>query len=239
MMSFFVPGHGLTHNFTKCVFENNQEGAVQYVNIGEGIAKVAFHLNTFAKNGEAMFGNFTTSDSAVRIKVQNTPDVLIVNNVFRKNQGGLLLTSYGATWRSSLNGYISNNLFLENQNREALMVRGSKSQASNQKINIALNTFAFNNAPYKDTIAFSQVLSNFTLNLVMNNTGRHTMDVHWFNSLSSQTCVGNWFHNNKALMPRNRATIIASTGGQIFKYNYLVNPDNDFELATLNRSRYR
>ncbi|KAG1658471.1 Protein bark beetle [Nymphon striatum] len=231
-------GHGLTHNFTKCNFEKNDEGAVKYANAGEGIAKVAFHLNKFENNGKQLYGNFTSSNSAMRIEVQNTPDILIFNNAFRKNQGGLFMTSFGATWRSSLNGYISNNLFLENENREALLIKGTKSGSSNQKINVALNTFAYNKAPYRDTIVFSQVVSNFTMNLVMNNTGRHIMDVHWFYSLSSQTVISNWFQNNIALMPRSRGTIVASTGGQIFKYNYLVNPENDFELISLNRSKY-
>ncbi|CAM1311440.1 Uncharacterised protein g5687 [Pycnogonum litorale] len=229
----------LIHNVTGCTFKNNDQGAVKYANAGEGTAKVAFHLNTFENNGLQLYGNFTTAVAAVNFDIQNTPDVHFYNNALKRNQGGLLIRSYGSNWRSSLNGYISNNVFVENRNMETLHVRGRKNQASNEVINVGLNSFVLNNAPYRDTIVFSQVISNFTLNLVMNNTGQHIMDVHWYYSISSQKCRNNWFYNNKAIMPRNRGTIVASTGGQIFRHNYLVNPDNDFELISLNKSKYR
>lgn len=90
----------------------------------------------------------------------------------------------------------------------------------------------------KHVYAFFQVVSNLTENLAYNNIGKHVLDVQGFERmpLSYQTCERNWFWRNTATDYWDKSTIIASKAGQRFNYNYLINPDNDFELAAKNRT---
>ena len=87
-------------------------------------------------------------------------------------------------------------------------------------------------------LSFFKVVSNLTENMAFNNTGKHLLHVQGFERvpLSFQICVQNWFWRNIATDDWDKSTIIASKAGQKFSYNYLVNPDNDFELAARNRS---
>lgn len=75
--------------------------------------------------------------------------------------------------------------------------------------------------------------------MAYNNTGTHLLHAQGFDRLQSyQFCVRNWFWRNVATDYWDKSTIIVSKTGQNFKfnYNYFVNPDNDFELATSNRT---
>ncbi|GBM60478.1 hypothetical protein AVEN_213750-1 [Araneus ventricosus] len=82
------------------------------------------------------------------------------------------------------------------------------------------------------------VVSNLTENMAYNNTGMHILDVQGFERmpLSYQTCERNWFWRNTATDRWDKSTIIAGKAGQRFNYNYLLNPENDFELAAKNRT---
>lgn len=44
------------------------------------------------------------------------------------------------------------------------------------------------------------------------------------------------FHSNVATDWRGRATIVAGTAGQHYIDNIFYNPDNDYEMITVNRS---
>ncbi|GIY05443.1 protein bark beetle [Caerostris extrusa] len=154
-----------------------------------------------------------------------------------KNQGGLQLHVDSRTAVSALKGMIVNNLFTENKNREVLQLQGRKSGAF-QFITVLRNYFTRNYARYRDTVVISQVVSNLTENMAYNNTGKHVLDVQGFERmpLSYQTCERNWFWRNTATDYWDKSTIIAGKAGQRFNNNYLLNPENDFELAAKNRT---
>jgi hypothetical protein len=44
------------------------------------------------------------------------------------------------------------------------------------------------------------------------------------------------FHRNYALHRESRGTVVAGTAGQQFVDNVFFNPDNDYEIVTVNRS---
>lgn len=81
----------------------------------------------------------------------------------------------------------------------------------------------------------------FRENVILNNYGDSQLFVAGFShaqsSSSLQQCTRNFFYNNHAVNERGeQSTIIVSTVGQMYTDNYLVNPDNNFELATRNRT---
>jgi len=85
-----------------------------------------------------------------------------------------------------------------------------------------------------------QVISNFTYNYVHDNRGAHILEVSGFEKVRLpyyQTTAHNGFYQNFAFDRENRGTIIAGTAGQHYVDNVLFNPDNDYEIVTVNRSR--
>ncbi|XP_042894789.1 protein bark beetle [Parasteatoda tepidariorum] len=225
------------HNISYSEISQNGEEGIAYRSAGEITPAVTIRYNRITNNGRELFGNFTAGNSAVLLDVQNAKLVFFYNNLIMKNQGGLLLRVDSRTAVSALKGMIVNNLFTENRNREVLNLQGRKSGAF-QFITVLRNYFARNYARYRDTLVISQVVSNFTENMAYNNTGKHVLDVQGFERmpLSYQTCIRNWFWRNVATDYWDKSTIIASKAGQRFNYNYMVNPDNDFELAAKNRT---
>ncbi|XP_054714634.1 protein bark beetle-like [Uloborus diversus] len=227
------------HNVSYSEISNNGLEGIAYRSAGEITPAITLRYNRIDNNGRELFGNFTAGNSAILLDVQNAKELYFYNNLIMKNQGGLLLRVDSRTAVSALDGVIVNNLFTENRNREVLNFQGRKAGAF-QYINVFRNYFTRNYAQYRDTIFVSQVISNLTENLAYNNTGKHLLDVRGFQRmpLSFQTCEKNWFWRNVATDIWDKSTIIAGKAGQQFNHNYLVNPDNDFELSARNRSLY-
>nr|CAD7425800.1 unnamed protein product [Timema monikensis] len=83
------------------------------------------------------------------------------------------------------------------------------------------------------------VVSNFTYNYVHDNRGQFILEVSGFEKVRLpiyQTTSHNGFYKNFALDRLSRGTIIAGTAGQHYVDNVLFNPDNDYEVVTVNRS---
>lgn len=47
-----------------------------------------------------------------------------------------------------------------------------------------------------------------------------------------------YFHSNVATLWSERATVVAGTAGQQYVDNIFDNPENDYEIITVNSSRY-
>ncbi|KAF8773809.1 Protein bark beetle like protein [Argiope bruennichi] len=225
------------HNISYSQISNNGKEGISYRSAGEITPAITLRYNRIDNNGRELFGNFTLGDSAILLDLQNAKLLYFYNNLIMKNQGGLQLNVDSRTAVSALKGMIVNNLFTENRNREVLKLQGRKSGAF-QFITVLRNYFNRNYAQYRDTIVISQVVSNLTENMAYNNTGMHILDVQGFERmpLSYQTCERNWFWRNIATDYWDKSTIIAGKAGQRFNYNYLLNPENDFELAAKNRT---
>ena len=234
--SYFL-GRNFDHNITFSEVHNNVRGAVTYKSAGETSPSLNVLFNKFELNGERMYENFTTCDSALNFKLQNTQSFVFNNNLLKLNQGGLRLETNSLTAAASLNAVLMNNLFDSNLNNEALFVKGRES-GSYQMIEVSKNYFTHNSAAYKSTIVFDRVITNFTKNIVVTNAGKHQLEIIGFKRrpISYQTVRGNWFYNNFAYHLNEKSTIFASNAGQEYRNNYFVNPDNDFEFATLNRT---
>ena len=231
--SYFVP-RGFSHNLTYSSLNGNTLGAVVYKSAGEVAPSINVNFNRFEGNCDKLLDNFTTCDAALEYELQNTPTFWFSNNLLRGNQGGLRLETNAQTAAGALNAFLTNNLFERNVNNEALSVSGPEVGAQ-QIIEVADNYFCNNYALYKSNIVLKQVVANFTRNIVVSNQGLHQLEVLGIDN-SFQTIRRNWFYNNHAQKVNERSTLFASNPGQQYSDNYLVNPDNDFELATLNRS---
>lgn len=227
---------GVLHNISHSEISRNAMNAISYRSAGEIAPIITFRYNRIENNGREFFGNFTSVNSSVLLDVRNAEDFFAHNNLFISNQGGLHIYADSEGNVPSLNGLVTNNLFIRNKNREVLLVKGGNIF---QEIKISRNYFTRNISPYTSNIKLIRVTSEFTLNMLYNNTGLHQLSVLDIKgTYSNQRCIKNSFFDNKAVQPDERSTIVAANPGQLFRDNYLVNPNNDYELASINQSEY-
>ncbi|XP_033297170.1 protein bark beetle [Bombus bifarius] len=227
------------HNISYSVITNCREGAIKYASAGEVNAIMTLERNQFTNNCEKLYGNFSTCKSAVWLDVQNTQSLYFRNNVVRQNQGGLSIRADSRGSATSLEGWIHNNLFAENFNKPALYVEGRQSSPY-QEVIIFRNYFTKNNALYDNNIVLKQVVSNMTLNYLHANLGAHLLEISGFEGVRLpiyQSTSHNGFYKNYAVDRDGRSTIVAGTPGQQYVDNVFFNPDNDYEMLTMNRSQ--
>ncbi|RZC38585.1 uncharacterized protein BDFB_002499, partial [Asbolus verrucosus] len=200
--------------------------------------ELCFTCQLVKYNCEKLYGNFTTCNAAVEIDIQNTQTIFFRNNLVEGNQGGLSIKADSRGSATSLKGYIHNNLFVNNSNLPVLYVEGRQSSPY-QEVIIYRNYFTRNHAKYFNNIVLKQVVSNFTLNYVKRNIGLQNLEVSGFDKVRLpiyQTTSHNGFYHNYAVHRDSRSTIVAGTAGQRYVDNIFFNPDNDYEMITVNRS---
>ncbi|XP_015436907.1 PREDICTED: protein bark beetle [Dufourea novaeangliae] len=227
------------HNISYSVISNCREGAIKYASAGEVNAIMTLERNQFTNNCEKLYGNFSTCKSAIWLDVQNTQSLFFRNNLVRKNQGGLSIRADSRGSATSLKGWIHNNMFAENFNKPALYVEGRQSSPY-QEVTIFRNYFTKNNAPYDNNVVLKQVVSNMTLNYLHGNLGAHLLEISGFERVRLpiyQSTSHNGFYKNYAVDRNGRSTIVAGTPGQQYVDNVFFNPDNDYEMLTVNRSQ--
>lgn len=227
------------NNITSCEITNNKLGAVTVSSAGESSPNLIFKNNRFEGNCLHLFGNFTSCISSIHMELQNCQKLRVTNNLFKSNQGGLTIKSYSHTAVSALEAYIENNVFESNQNTNALTLLGPRTDPY-QTVRVNRNIFTRNVAQYFSNIVLSRIVANFSNNLITGNIGKHQIEVIGFDKLplSYQTFANNWIYNNSATFERDKSTVFGNSAGQQYFNNYLVNPDNHFEISTMNWSRY-
>ncbi|CAG9761945.1 unnamed protein product [Ceutorhynchus assimilis] len=228
------------HNISSSIISNNTQAAVLYMGAGEVNPIVTIERNQFKGNCRQLYGNFTTCKSAIEMDIQNTQTVFFRSNLVDQNQGGLYIKADSRGSATSLQGWIHNNLFVNNSNLPTLYVEGRQSSPY-QEVTIYRNYFTRNQARYHNNIVLKQVLSNFTYNFVKRNVGQQNLEVSGFDKVRLniyQTTTHNGFYNNYALKRESKSTIIAGTAGQHYVDNIFFNPDNDYEIITVNRSLF-
>ncbi|PZC85077.1 hypothetical protein B5X24_HaOG202841 [Helicoverpa armigera] len=226
------------HNISSSEFIKNRDGAITYQSVGEVNPLVAITRNEIKDNCLKLYGNFTSCPAAVRVDVQNTQTLVFRNNLVRNNVGGLLVRADSRGSATSLRGWIHNNLFFANHDLPCLKVEGRQSSPY-QEVTIYRNYFTRNRVPFSDVIILRQVVSNFTYNYVHDNTGMRILEVSGFDKVRLpiyQTTSHNGFYKNYATDREGRATVVAGTAGQNYVDNIFFNPDNDYEMITVNRS---
>lgn len=227
------------NNITFSDIVNNKLGAIHVNSAGESTPNFILRSNRIDSNCMHLFGNFTSCMSPINMVLQNCQRLNIRDNLIRANQGGVTVRAYSQTAVSALEAIIENNVFESNNNTSTLALLGPKTDPY-QTAKISQNIFSRNYAPYLSNIMLSRFFSNFSYNQMIDNTGKHQIEVLGFEKLpfSYQTIESNWIYNNKATFERDRSTIYGTSAGQTYRQNYIVNPDNSFEISTMNWSRY-
>ncbi|KAK9870170.1 hypothetical protein WA026_006260 [Henosepilachna vigintioctopunctata] len=226
------------HNISFSTFKNNKEGGLLYMSAGEVNPILSVDRNQFIDNCKKFYGNFTTCKAAIEIDVQNTESIFFRSNLVQGNQGGLSIRSDSSSSATSLKGFVQNNLFVNNSNLPALYIEGRQSSPY-QEVALTRNYFTRNISPYVNNIVLKQVVSSFTHNYVKRNIGFKNIEISGFDRVRLpifQTTSHNGFYNNYALSLDSRSTIVAGTAGQQYVDNIFSNPDNDYEIITVNRS---
>nr|XP_046910459.1 protein bark beetle-like [Dermatophagoides farinae] len=230
----------IQHNITFSDINDNNAGALLYQSVGESVPQLALLNNMFKRNCRNLWGNFSTCEGqTIDLKIQNSPHLYFQNNLITDNRaGGLKISATSFTAVSALNAHLINNLFADNYQKEALYFEGANSY---QKVDVDRNYFSRNRSPHRSNMVFGRAIVEFHENVIINNYGDNQLFMAGFahaqSSSKLQRCTKNFFYNNHAKNERGeQSTIIVSTIGQIYSDNYLVNPDNDFELSTRNRT---
>ncbi|XP_037927279.1 protein bark beetle [Teleopsis dalmanni] len=229
---------GTQHNITYSHISGTVKGAVSYASAGEITPTLTLTSNVLRNNCKKLYGNFSTCESALNFDVQNMHSLYFKNNLLVGNQGGLRIRADSSGLATSLCGVLEHNLFLKNYNRPALYVEGRQSSPY-QEIHLFRNYFAQNRAGYEDVIRLRQVVSNFSYNYVHSNIGSRIVEISGFEKVRLpiyQTTSHNGFYGNVATDFRGRSTIVAGTAGQQYIDNIFENPENDYEMITVNNT---
>ncbi|XP_037072320.1 LOW QUALITY PROTEIN: protein bark beetle-like [Pollicipes pollicipes] len=227
------------HNVSYSEISDNEGGGISYMNAGEINPTLTLEWNRLLRNGRRLYGNFTSSRAAVNVDVQNTQHLYFTNNVLQHNQGGLRIRADSSGLATALKAYIYLNLFSDNDGWSTLYVEGRKTSPYQEAI-LYYNYFTRANCTYQNVLEFAQVVANFSYNLVHNNHGFHIMKVSGFERVHLpiyQNFAHNGFLWNHATDPEERTTILAGSAGQQYVDNVLVNPHNNYELVTINRTQ--
>lgn len=228
----------ILHNFTYNEYHNNVEGAIFAATAGEVNPWLCFSYSRIENNGRQLYGNFTTTQAAVRLDVQNMQDVYFKNNLVRNNTGGLHIIAGSIGAATKLQANVTNNLFEKTQHWQALYM-ASRENSAYQHALIAYNDFSWSFSPYHDVITLAQVVSVFTHNYAHSNIGRHILDIYGFQKVRLpvyQTTSHNSLAKNQAWDPTYQGTVIAGSAGQQFVDNVFYNWDNAYELVAVNES---
>lgn len=225
------------HNITASYFYDNRRGAVAYRSAGEITPILTLHSNRFEDNGDALFGNFSSSEAAVLFDIQNSMEMHILRNLFMHNQGGLRIFVSSTNSVSALKGYVRNNLFTKNKNRESLYVRSGET-GMYQYLHVYRNYFARESAAFRDNVVFEKVTFNFSENMIVESEGYRQLSVLGFEKTQSsgQLVYRNWLWDNEASARELKATVLAESSGQKFSKNYFLNRLNYFEMVTANNT---
>ncbi|XP_055547714.1 protein bark beetle isoform X2 [Wyeomyia smithii] len=226
------------HNISNSEIQECVGGGVHYVTVGEVSPTLTMERNRFVRNCRQLYGNFSSCEATIRADVQNMQSLYFRNNLVQENQGGLSIRADSRGSATSLRGWIHNNLFVRNRNRPALYVEGRQSSPY-QVVTVHNNYITQNEAAFRDVVVLRQVVSNFSFNYVHSNKGGRIVEVSGFDRVRLpiyQTTSHNGFYDNVATDWSGRATIVAGTAGQHYVDNIFANPDNDYEMITVNRT---
>lgn len=149
------------------------------------------------------------------------------NNFIGHNKGGVYISARTRSIATALNANITNNIFAYGTNGEALNITGHHFQRFYLFENFIFN---YTTGDFRDLVHIKNVVANFTSNLVENNTANYIVSAYNAeNTDAIQSYSLNIIHNNNATA-LHRATVRVGSGKPTVTYNYLVNPETDFEI---------
>ncbi|KAK6181325.1 hypothetical protein SNE40_009204 [Patella caerulea] len=225
-----IPFGGLTypddnykHTFSNTVLRENQDGAIQYKNIGEISPSLFINKCWIEDNGVAILN--LTSPATIDISLHGTKLFGFDHNFVSRNKGGTYLSMTTSTIVTAIRGNLTHNVFAFGTNGEALNISGHYYQKL-----LVYQNYIFNNSAgdYRDVIHIKDVVVNFTYNAVKDNIGHNILGA--YNSEQAQQLyTRSGFDGNNATA-LYESTIKIGRGKPLFKNNYLVNELNDFEM---------
>ena len=228
----------LSFNLTHSQIVKNTWGALVYKTANEISPALSIQRVNFASNCLPIYGNFTTCESAVLLELQNTFYLYFLNNMLQDNEGGLVIKAFSRTMYGALQGYVNNNLFINNRKGEVFKLHAPEAGIYHT-FDVHLNYFNNNTSPFTNNIVISQVLCRFTKNTIARNLGLHQLEsIGREQYFSRQWIENNWFYNNIATDLKQKSTIYANNLANYYFENYFANPENNFEISTPNATKF-
>ncbi|KAI8487025.1 hypothetical protein Bbelb_352850 [Branchiostoma belcheri] len=178
------------------------------------------------------------NEQAVIRSVLVDSNISVRNNYMANNFMACL--SLDLTNQKGGNITVLNNIFFRNTAGTSLMVTGASSSSTQQPIFIDNNVFSSNDVgSNENVIKFENVDGQLSNNVFVNNSGQHVVTWEGRSKTDSlQRCENNLFYDNIALTPGKKYTLVVSGRDVQLHGNVLINPANDAELATSDRTRY-
>ncbi|KAK0049320.1 protein bark beetle [Biomphalaria pfeifferi] len=221
------PNSEFTHKIQNAEIRKNEDGAIQYKNVGETTPSLFIEHCYMSENGFSILN--LTSPPTIDISLQSTITFRFSHNQISYNSGGMYLFAHTSAINSALRGNVTNNMFAFGRNGEALNISGHYFQRLMLHQNYFYNYTA---GDFRDVVHIKNVVVNLTHNYILKNNGHYIL--HIYNnddSTESQLYARNGIYDNNATALRE-STIKIGQGRPKFTYNYLVNNLNDFEVET-------
>lgn len=215
------------HLIKNAAMERNEDGAIQYQNVGEVNPSVYIQSCSVKSNGVSMLN--MTSPPINKIWLQRSRKMVISNNFFSHNRGGTWIQLETDSLATAIEANITNNVFTYGSHGEALIVSGHYYQMV-----FVYGNFIFNNTAgdYKNAVLLEDVRVKFTSNYLARNTGHYILAAYAGEKIEfSQLYNKNTFKDNNSTA-LYESTLKVGSGMPRFVNNYLVNPDNAFELES-------
>ncbi|CAL1535561.1 unnamed protein product [Lymnaea stagnalis] len=225
------PNSEYTHRVQNAEIRKNEDGAIQYKNVGETTPNLFIEHCYISENGFPILN--LTSPPSIDISLQSTISFRFSHNQVSYNHGGMYIFAHTSTINTALKGNMTNNVFAFGKNGEALNISGHYFQRLMLHQNYIYNYTA---GDFRDVIHIKDVVVNLTHNYILRNVGHYI--IHTYNnddSTESQLFSRNGIYNNNATALRE-TTIKIGLGRPKFINNYLVNTLNDFEMETYPKS---
>ena len=207
--------------------ERNEDGAIQYKNVGEVNPAVYIQSCSMTSNGVSMLN--MTSPPVNKISLQRSRKMVISNNFFSCNKGGMWIQLETNSVSTAIEANITNNVFTYGSHGEMLVISGHYYQMV-----FIHGNFIFNNTAgdYKNVILMQGTKVMFTSNYIGKNTGHYILAADASEKIeSSQFYIKNSLKDNNSTA-LYESTIKVGSGMPRFVNNYLVNPDNAYELES-------
>ncbi|KAH9500139.1 hypothetical protein Btru_077291 [Bulinus truncatus] len=221
------PNSEFSHMIQNAEIRKNEDGAIQYKNVGETTPSLFIEHCYLSENGFTILN--LTSPPTIDISLQSTISFRFSHNQISYNSGGMYLFAHTSAINSALRGNMTNNVFAFGRNGEALNISGHYFQRLMLHQNYIFNYTA---GDYRDVVHIKDVVVNWTHNYILRNVGHYIL--HIYNnddSADSQLYARNAIYNNNATALRE-STIKIGIGRPKFTNNYFVNNLNDFEMET-------
>ncbi|CAH8432933.1 unnamed protein product [Heterobilharzia americana] len=223
----------IKHEIDTCEFLYNQGGGLKITSVGEFGPDI--HLSNLRLQENGLIILNVTGPPAVKLHLTNSRNLVLQNSYITGHSGDVIhLVLLANQLTNGIRANLTNNVIVRNQLGSILLAHGNRFNT----IQARRNYIAHNDCGHRTMIHINGVLSQpFADNFIYDNRADILLICEGDENLNQYSIYQkNGFYNNQALNSTKRTTIFCKNSKNLFRYNYLRNILNDYELVTGNQS---